>query len=189
MHPTPLITEPGGTSRFLGWFRRLRRNVRERSIIAGNGIRLDHTSDGTRISIGQIRRAGGGVASGDIRQAVLAEDPLQTDDKLLVRFVGETEDKLIALPYLLRKTPFDGEERNGVEYTYTDQSGEISTTNRTATVPAQNYAEAQTIIPNYVEGDTIFCQYVGGSGTGVVGVDYIDMNLDARAWALVANYG
>ena len=64
MHPTPLAKEPGGTSRVVGWFRRILRNVKERTLIAGSGVRMDYTEDGTVVSIAQLRRAAAGEGGG-----------------------------------------------------------------------------------------------------------------------------
>lgn len=64
----------------------------------------------------------------------------------------------IAKPYLLRRTPFDGETRNGVSYTYTGAS------TRTAIKTGEDNI-TEKITPSYVEGDVIkACKPVGGSG-------------------------
>jgi hypothetical protein len=59
-HPTELPRPPNGNSSEASWFTKLLRCVRERSFIAGSGIRLEHKTNGTVISA----TADGGVASG-----------------------------------------------------------------------------------------------------------------------------
>lgn len=89
----------------------------------------------------------------------------------------------IALPYQLRRSPFDGETRDSVTYEYT------SATERTAT--SGSIEETQIIIPPYVTGDVIFAARGIDGGTGVnVGttttpkyLEWQDCNFDGRAWA------
>lgn len=89
----------------------------------------------------------------------------------------------VALPYMLRRTPFDGASRNGISYSYS------SNTARTA--DDGSATEDQVIVPSYVAGDEILATRGLSGGTGVVvtieGVDVtldmIDLNVDARAWA------
>lgn len=83
----------------------------------------------------------------------------------------------VALPYLLRKTPFDGKTRNSIAYTYS------SVTQRTA-----GGSEAQLITPSYVADDIIYAISGVTGGTGVTDensepVTWLDLNLDGRAWA------
>lgn len=102
----------------------------------------------------------------------------------------------VALPYLLRRTPFDvgpsaptayGQARNGISYLYT------SNTTRTA-VNADEDEEEQQIVSEYAAGDVLYAGRGIAGGTGVyrvaptgkrVGVVWIDFNFDARAWAKV----
>jgi len=106
------------------------------------------------------------------------------DDHLVCHsWDGETAgntDILVAKPYLLRRTPFDGGERDGVSYDYT------SSIQRTATKDATT--ETQVIVPTYVADDVIYAARFTDGGTDVVDDDYqrvsmIDMNVDGRAWA------
>lgn len=72
--------------------------------------------------------------------------------------VGSTSI-LVAKPYLLRRTPFDGQTRDGVSYTYvTDQQ-------RTATIGPDQRTEHVT--PGYVVGDLVYCLRAVLNGTGV----------------------
>ena len=64
MHPTPIVSEPGGTSKAVGWFRRLVRNVTERTVIAGRGINIDYQAGGAVISAGSSRGKAGDGGTG-----------------------------------------------------------------------------------------------------------------------------
>ena len=85
----------------------------------------------------------------------------------------------IAKPYLLQRTPFDGETRDAISYAYT------SATERTAT--DETYEEEdQVIVPNYVAGDIIYAAFAPTGGTGVEDASmWLDLNVDGRAWAKV----
>ena len=92
-------------------------------------------------------------------------------------------DYKIAMPYLLRKTPFDGKTRNSIDYTYS------SNIKRTATKGSD--VETQVIVPSYVVGDTIYAAFnvigfldviftINGVETLI---EWLDLNIDGRAWA------
>lgn len=92
----------------------------------------------------------------------------------------------IAKPFQLRRTPFDGETITelGISYVYN------SDTTRTATLDEED--EEQLVIPKYLVGfSVIFAIKPIVGGTGVtwdnmgqdVPVEWLDLNVDARAWA------
>ncbi len=93
-------------------------------------------------------------------------------------FVGPTQI-LVARPWLLRRSPFDGGSWNGIGFTYTDDQ------TRTATQAATT--EVQRITPAYVIGDIIYCagQVYGGVAVDVSSIPLValDMNVDGRSWA------
>jgi hypothetical protein len=98
-------------------------------------------------------------------------------------FVGDsvTTDLIkIAKPYQLRRTPFDGETYNSIDYTYT------SDIQRSATQSPDT--ETQVVVPAYVVGDLIFAVLYPLGGTGAKDnssdpVWWQDLNIDGRAWA------
>jgi len=105
------------------------------------------------------------------------------DDTLqVVTWDGTSEgaDEItVAKPFLLRRTPFDGETWNGVNYTYT------SATARTGDDGTNT--EDQVVVPPYVADDLIYIVRVLGGTDTVDGADapvlWLDLNVDARAWA------
>ena len=93
-------------------------------------------------------------------------------------FVGASQI-LVARPWLLRRTPFDGGSWNGIGFTYSDDQ------TRTATQAATT--EVQRITPAYVIGDIIYCavDVYGGVSVdqGGLALVALDMNVDGRSWA------
>ncbi len=89
----------------------------------------------------------------------------------------------VAKPWELRRTPFDGESRNGISYTYSSNVAREADDG----VDTEN----QVIVPSYVVGDEIVALRGLDGGTGVTitingietPVTLIDLNLGARAWA------
>jgi hypothetical protein len=101
---------------------------------------------------------------------------------------GEDEIK-VALPYLLRKTPFDAatrteEPRAGITYVYSDNHLRLATNE-------DEDEENQIIVDSYEEGDIIFAMRGIFSNTGLYADDptneipivWIDNNNDGRYWA------
>ena len=93
---------------------------------------------------------------------------------------GATEsdrELLVAKPYLLRRTPFDGETRNGIDYDYH--------THVTRTATKGGETEDQIVIPRYVTGDILYATFNVAGGTSVLDtetrVEWLDDNRDGRA--------
>ena len=108
------------------------------------------------------------------------------DDFLICRTwngttLGPTDIK-VAKPYMLRKTPFDGETRAGITYTYTSVG--------TRTADDQTETEDQVIVPSYLANDEIIAILGTKGGTNTTDgeedpkkINWLDLNVDARAWA------
>lgn len=107
----------------------------------------------------------------------------QNDHLECTLLADDAIEVLVAKPYLLRRTPFDGLTRDGIEYTYSSASARIAD---------DGDEENQVIVPSYVAGDVIYA--LRGIEDGVLltvqsgddaGADlnWIDMNLDGREWA------
>jgi len=94
-----------------------------------------------------------------------------------------TVDVKVAKPYLLRRTPFDGETRDGITYTYS------SAVEREADDGADT--EDQVIVDSYIEDDIIYAirRISGGTDVTVSTVDlqWLDLNIDGRYWAKKAS--
>jgi len=94
----------------------------------------------------------------------------------------------IALPYRLRKTPFDGMTIDGFTYTYLDPNPY-----HRRHVTFGVYHEIQVIVPKYRPGDLIYTTNHPLGGTTVLdritdpllpqGLTWLDLNVDGRAWA------
>jgi len=100
----------------------------------------------------------------------------------------EDVETRVALPYLLRSGPFDGETRNGISYVYDET---LPYSKRVAT-DADSNTETQVIVPGYVEGDLIIGVRGIAGGTNAFYLDdqgalqpiaWLDLNTDSRAWA------
>lgn len=96
----------------------------------------------------------------------------------------------VALPWLLRSTPFDGLSRNAISYDY-DFSA--TPTERTAT-NAGAETEVQVIVPAFAVGDIFYAVGSADGGTDVYAdlgdgnfedVTYLMLS-DGRAWSLQA---
>jgi len=85
-----------------------------------------------------------------------------------------TEDVKVAKPYLLRRST----KRTGYTYIYTTDYM------RTSIKTSDGSGELQVIVPAYLKNDEIWAAKADtGVTVGGVDVTYIDLNLDARAWA------
>lgn len=101
------------------------------------------------------------------------------EDDYLVCEDADANEYLVAKPYELQRTPFDGQTIDGVTYAY------ASETEREADDGVDT--ETQFITPNYRTGGTIYAVRVQG-GAGVDGptsgevLQYIEID-QGRAWA------
>lgn len=103
---------------------------------------------------------------------------------------GETEgdtDILIAKPYLLRRTPFDGESRNDIEYTYEEPDIHWE---RLAENVETKINQREIIILPYVLDDILYAidDITGGTSVEIPGepdpirITRLDSNSDGRAF-------
>lgn len=91
------------------------------------------------------------------------------------------ESITVAKPCYMRQTPWDDQTVNGILYEY------ATSQTRTATTMSDSSTEDQTVEPLYsTDGPcpTIFAEWVGNN-SGIAGVGWIDMNVDARQWFAV----
>lgn len=101
------------------------------------------------------------------------------DDYLVGTIVGTSTEIQVSKPWVLCRTPWDGETINGVEYTYSDSQ------NRTATLDEND--ELQEVTWPYEIGNIIQAQRVSNSTGYATGIEedeqWVDLNVDARIWA------
>jgi len=83
---------------------------------------------------------------------------------------------VIAKPYKLRRTPFDGFTVAGVSYVYNSAIEREATDVTPLTI-------LEEIVPRYTVGDVIYAMHVAGNA----GISLIDANLDARYWSKTAD--
>ena len=95
---------------------------------------------------------------------------------------GETageELTKIAKPWGLRRTPFDGKTINMIEYSFNDEGKRLA--------KRGSDSELQVVIPPYHKDSLIYAVSNVQGGTDVVHenepVSWLDLNVDARAWA------
>ena len=188
-HPTELPREPSGNAKEVSWFRILLKCVLQRSIKVGPGLRASYRVDGTLIEL--EGRAASGGAGGTIQQYKVT---VISDDSITCRTwdgtTDGTSDVIVAKPYRLRKTPWNGitvvYDFNGTSYSIV-YSYLATPGFRTAqvTVGGTQTTESQAIIPIYKVGDIIYATEPEGGTDVFVGsaVTWLDLNVDARAWA------
>lgn len=83
-----------------------------------------------------------------------------------------TVDITVLKPWTLRRTPFDGETVDGIDYTYSSAVEREATDGETT--------ETQQVTPDYFVGAVIYVVAVNEDQA-----DVIDANVDGRAWAVV----
>lgn len=155
--------------------------VREISVVNGRNVRLTRTMNGTMLlgeSAPEVQEATPGVIK-QFRVKVVGDDSMTC-----VEWDGTTEgsQETILKPYLLRRTPFDGQTFSisteripatiSVTYNYS------SATKRTAT--SGGVVETQVIIPRFAVNDIIYAMNCEDAGDQL-----IDINADGRAWASI----
>ena len=169
------------------WLNQLRDCVESSNIVDGVGTRVVETTRGTSINV--ITGAGTGPAGdGTLQRGLL--NSVEADHYVLDN-VGSSGTVVVAKPYELQKTPFDGNtiayvDENGssynASYAYTTGAATLRAVKRTVTVAS--YVETQTIVPIYKPGFHYVFYGTVANGTGVAAApDFIDVNADGRAWA------
>ena len=166
-------------------------HLRRISPLGGDGIKVTRSVNGSLVSIIPEPVAQGIVAA-EIKQYRVKS---VADDHLVCReFNGTSEsggDVLIAKPFNLRKTGWDGVSVTYTIEPYPGGSGVLTVTYayisavyRTASV--SNFGiEHQVILPRYVPNRSVIFASASVNGTGVPAADLVDVNVDGRAWGRV----
>lgn len=136
----------------------------------GQGIRAPRDLGGDGLSTITIRRAE--IVTIGVGYLLCRDPDIGQGEDARTRFY-------VAMPSLFRATSHDG-----VSYAYTDGN------TRTASKSGET-DETHLITPRYVEGDMIMAASPVNFGSGLTGivatgvpVEWIDLNLDGRAWAV-----
>lgn len=151
-------------------------------IIAGPGLEIKRA--GQKITVNLRRQGNTTIPLGKEFKVVSVEE----DYLICHTWDGRVEglvDVKVALPPLLRRTPFDGQSRDGFSYVYA--SGD--NTRRTSTNDTDSTTEEQVITPSYVAGDVIVAMKRIEGTTGVfegandtLPLEWVDMNVDGRCF-------
>ncbi len=70
-HPTPLIPDPNGVGKEVSYFKQTRKNIRERGIRVGRGLRASYGVDGTLIEVEKQAVAESGAGASNIKRLQL----------------------------------------------------------------------------------------------------------------------
>lgn len=188
---TPIPKDPSGTSRLAWLLRTFNRCLRERTPLPSHNMELVHTSTGFFY---RPKSKGGGGKSSDPPTVKQFSFVRMGNDIIVCRPLSDTgvvtaTDTAIAKPFRLRRTPFDNVGIGGLTYVY------INGNQRKVT--AFDRVERQNITPAYMAGDIIFAvnevegfgddghpyQVQGETAIDDGRVEWLDLNLDGRAWS------
>jgi hypothetical protein len=176
-----LPTIPTGKSRRSAWWRELWRSISARTPIAGDGVELEFKPSGFVIHSKAKRRTSSGSTSGMFWSTIVTHTNIALNLDYVVCTLDDTGETVnVAKPYQLRVLPFDvnqGAATGTVSYYYTSNTqGQV----REARYGSQ--IETQIVSPSYGVGLKLLLCLNPTGGTGVTDCDYIDLNIDARAW-------
>ena len=191
-HISSLPTDPTGSNPIVDWCKKIARCIRERSLIAGPGIRLAYTARGTVVEATAIGAPGKSQPVSLKRFLVISvqNDHLVCKELSGVSAIGP--DINVAKPYDLRRTGWDGIT---VTYAVAPYPGAPATRNilysydtpilrRAAiTLAGLSTTEYQEIIPYYVPNKSQIFAVEPENDTGVAVATWQDLNTDGRAWA------
>jgi hypothetical protein len=170
-----LPSEPGGNTAEAGWMRKLRLFVASLVLLPGIGYKVRRSPNGTILEI--LPGAGGASTPVRVERFTLTG---VAQEYISATRISDGAAVNIAKPYKLRASNTSA-SIEGVTVTYTSQGPQA----RKAQTLVDS--EIQIIIPRYLGGDIIYAVKVeGNSGVTVPGgaaIEYIDLNVDGRAWA------
>ena len=164
-------------------------HLRNRRVGFSPGVLVDVTPRGTFVRPRIITPGpGGGASVQQLRVHTVEQDYMKC--RSYNGGVVGTEDILVALPFKLRRTPFDGQT---IVYDRVTQSGTWSAvyhyiSNLLRTVTIEFISETQLILPRYrLDGDIIYAIDADTDVADANGnpVTLLDINADGRAWARI----
>ena len=143
----------------------------------GEGLSMRSFSGRLIISLSPERRLGG-LRKQHFQIQTVAEDHLVC--RAWNNGQVESADVTVAKEWMLRKTPFHSQTRNGITYTYTGSDGQTRT--------ASNGTDddiTEKITPSFQPGDIIVAERGIKGGTGVEAAPDWEMSHDGRKWGKV----
>lgn len=140
-----------------------------------------------------VKPAGGGASVRTVKLAAVGSDVLS-----VVFADAPTGDSFdVAMPYKLRKRPFDGKTIGDLQYVYRPRAtnGDEIIVSRRVTMPGfPAFIGIEEIRPAYRLGDELQIASVNGTDldfgsaanepTSYDKLEWIDLNVDGRAWAI-----
>jgi hypothetical protein len=167
--------DPSDATPFGGWLKKLKRFCVSLQVVSGIGYKVRRTPNGTILEI--LPGAGGGGEPAAVERFTLTG---VAQEYISATRISDGAAVNIAKPYKLRASNTSA-SIEGVTVTYTSQGPQA----RKAQTLVDS--EIQIIIPRYLGGDIIYAVKVeGNSGVtapGGAALEYIDLNVDGRAWA------
>jgi len=153
--------------------------AREISATGGRGVRVNRNVNGTFLT------ADIPIAKPSQPGTVRAYSLVSVGNDTCTCTDTETGESVqIAKPIRLRRTGWHGQTvtlNDGNGASYQASFNYLSAVKRT--VQIGSYIEYQVIVPGYQPGVDIIFASISENGTGLDGVDLIDLNTEGRAWA------
>lgn len=185
-HPTKLAPEPSGTGKEVGWFKQIIRNLRERTIRGGPGIRVSYRTDCTLLELEKIQQASGGSGSLIKRCQITSVTPTGSNSKnyLTTReynsdgYTLSTNVLLVAIPYFLRASTYEAQTIGN--FIYTTVGGQIRC--RQSGAPASAYI-VETFFPPYIVGQDVYAMQPVGKTDVTVDDElllWMDVQIEGR---------
>ncbi len=174
-----------GPPKLIRSFNEILEFVIAKSITRIRGGRARETSGGTSLTIDEVEASGGAANSQRALVTAVHGDYYDcTIDGSAVQ---------VAKPWKLRRNPFNGttisytDEQGrtySITYTYFGADSSTSSLRRSLAVVSTGdpFIETQVVIPRIKTGFDYIDVIESSNGTGVSGVDFIDINSDGRAW-------
>ena len=153
-HPTPIAPAPSGTANEVAWFRQTAKNIKERGVSVGPGLRASYTTEGTLIELGKIAV-----------ESTTAAEPAQIKRALLLAygngsyFTAQAFDDsgslagdiiYVAVPIYLRASTYNARNVSGMPFRPLSEGWRASPANR-----SDAYVNI-TVFPQYAVGDEVY---------------------------------
>lgn len=189
--PTQLAPQPSGNTKEVTWFKQVMKNIRERTVTVGPGLRCSYTTEGTRIEVAaKAARGGAGDPTGCKRCKITAILPtgtnqahyLTTKEYNVDGYTVSNTTLLVAIPYYLRADTYPNSPSRLTlgGFSYTTVAGQI----RCSNAPGSDTAYVvKSFFPPYGIGQDIYAiQPIGKTDVTVDDnlLEWIDANVEGR---------